>query len=191
MGLISAASVAAQRPSMPQCPELDKSSPAQLLKYLADDGGKQSKECMEFAIRRLGDAEYVPAIDVLIMNLEFESLAVSRGLPGGTVSIYTMRGFYPAKVALTQIGLPASDKLVAAIAKRETTDFSAQLAGEALLSIHSRDDPSIAVAALIAAADSTPDPKAAARLRKEARRMMSTGCPGEFRLQCEAALSGK
>jgi hypothetical protein len=144
-------------------------------------------DCIDAAIRQLGNERYVPAIDVLASYLDFKSPTYT--LPADA-PVYNPRwGYlYPATLALFEIGPPAIESLVRVIASPSSSDTAGTNAAETLMTIN-RIDMSKAVTALTTAAKATTDAVAAARLRDAARKLAST-CPGpELRTKCEAALN--
>jgi hypothetical protein len=156
------------------------------MKYLSRNRARLAPECVEVAIRRLGQERYVPAAGLLASWLDFKSTIY---FVAGDVVFNTQWGYrYPAALALYEIGLPAEAALVRVFAAPSLSDTVETNAGDTLMLIH-RDDMSKGVAALTAAAKATPDAVISARLRDAARRLASTCRDAALRSRWEAALN--
>lgn len=53
------------------CAELESKSPAELVKYLNRERGSQASECVEHALRTLGDQKYMDAIPIILSYLDY------------------------------------------------------------------------------------------------------------------------
>jgi hypothetical protein len=58
--------------SEPSCPTVETMKPEQQLNYLRGERASLPRECIEVAIKRLGEARYAPAADVLAAYLDFK-----------------------------------------------------------------------------------------------------------------------
>jgi hypothetical protein len=177
------------RGSEPVCPAVESMKPEQQLNYPRGDRNVLPRECVEVAIRKLGEASYAPATDVLTSYLDFK---VPGTNPPDAAVVFNVQwptgDKYPAALALFFIRLPASDSLVRAIGDASSSDTVRANAAEVLLFIH-RPDMSKAVAALAAASKAASDAATADRLRQAAT-SLSRKCPGpELRSRCQAALN--
>lgn len=162
------------------------------MEYLEGDRAKLAPECIEYALKHLGIEEYSPAIQTLVRYLDFESptlakvnLAVSRSFDVAWIE-HAYR--YPARTALSYIGLPAAISLVALIANPSTPDVVAENAAEALGDMHNHDR-SRAVALLASSAKAERDALKAERLRAAARKIANACVGAELRNRCELALN--
>lgn len=175
--------------SEPSCPTVETMKPEQQLNYLRGDHASLPRECIEVAIKRLGEARYAPAADVLTTYLDFKVPGTNPPGQNYFVSVQWPLGDQcPAALALFRITLPAADSLVRVIGDASSSDIVRANAAEVLLSINGAD-MSKAVAALIVASRGAPDAATAAQLR-EAAITLSRKCPGpELRSRCEAALN--
>jgi hypothetical protein len=181
--------VGSSRGSKPVCPAVESMKPEQQLNYLRGDHNSLPPECVEVAIRKLGDASYAPATDVLTSYLDFKVPGTNP--PGQDIVLgvqWPTGDKYPAALALFFIRLPAADSLVRAIGDASSSDIVRANAAEVLLFIH-RPDMSRAVAALAAASKGASDAATADRLRQAAT-SLSMKCTGpELRSRCKAALN--
>jgi hypothetical protein len=169
----------------PNCPRLVSAEPAALVSYLNGPEASQTPACTEYAIRQIGDKGYAPAVDTLVRRLGFrrEPGPGERG-EGGAVLEY-MHEWYPATIALFQIGKPALPALLDVLAA-ETSAVVREKALQTVMDI-CREDIVSGVKLIRDAAAARQDKAAQARLLDAAKKSV-TLCRSSIRPRCEAAL---
>jgi hypothetical protein len=165
------------------CEELKNGTASQRIKYLRGDRATLKPACVDFAIEALSHESSLAAADVLVSYLDFRS---SRS-QAEAVSHLLWKPEYPAAEALVEMGSPATESLVRAIASADSSDIQRTNAGDVLILING-GHPMNAIRLLRERSKSAPDTATSARLFESAIRL-SRQCPDEIRSSCEAALN--
>ncbi|HLH09411.1 MAG TPA: hypothetical protein VKW78_19390 [Terriglobales bacterium] len=132
------------------CERLQQATLDELVTYLqSSEGDPSNAECVTFAIYRLGDTRYSPAIPELVTLLGFRRPLDEHEKLGYHIR---MRDYYPAVDALQQIGEPASSAVLHAITEDSTPQVARKNAVIVWMGIH-RNEPEKAVLALKRARD--------------------------------------
>lgn len=175
--------VAAAFAPEPTCPQLASAEPSALVSYLDGPQASQTAACIAFSIRQIGAKKYAPGVLTLIRHLDFRREPDFWG--NGEDVVALQRNWYPAVLALSEIGMPAVAPLVDLLGN-ETTPLVRTKAIETLVGIYG-DDSASAVKLLRAAAVKQEDKAAGTRLLDAAAKAAKI-CPVRVRLQCEDAL---
>ena len=168
------------------CTELSTASTVDLVKYLNRSKDSQKSLCVEYAIRHLGEKKSFEAILVILRYLDYRREPTQFEKQG----IATSHGWYPATIALYEIGKPAMPFIVERLAT-EMTLVERRNALETIMDISSDDFVSavklIRSAAQKVKGDDVRITEAEVRLT-EASREAARMCPPRVRPSCEAAL---
>jgi hypothetical protein len=170
----------------PNCPQLVSAEPPALVSYLDDAEKSQTPACIEYAIRQIGDKVYVPAVDTLVRHLGFRREPEPWEREHGGAVIDLMHEWYPATIALYQIGKPALPALLDVLAT-DTIPVVRQKALQTVMDISSNEDIVSGVKVIRDAAATRRDKAAQARLLDAARKSVLL-CRPSIRPRCEAAL---
>ena len=170
------------------CTELASASSGELLTYLNRGKASQTSSCTEYALRRLGERKYLEAVPVALRYLDFRREPTEAEKHG----LASMNSWYPATIALFEIGKPALPYLVDLLATK-TTEVVRKNALETVMDISS-DDFVSGVRLIRAAAEKVRGNDS--RLSEEEVRLTQASreaakmCPPRVRSDCEAALYG-
>jgi len=184
--MITFLSSAMANAALPRCDVLAESGPSQLIQYLKDGKtGTSNPACVEYAIKRLGDAKMVEALPMLASYLVFHRPETEREKMGMGGAIETPGNDFPAISAISQMGRPALPTLVHVIEEEQSGSQASQNAGYAVVKIlNSRLD---AIRFLKRSAAAAKSSQAQQRL-SDATQQVLTWCHTTERTACESAL---
>jgi len=167
------------------CAEFDGAKAQQLLEYLQRDRSALRPECAVLALQGLN--HYVPAVKTLIKYLDYAIPGDAMKAPVGVIMRLPWLGEkFPAFASLYEIGRPASNDLVAAIAQDRTSGIARANAIQLLFEIY-RDGPSEAVALLRRSGERATD-RRSEYLLIDAARKTADMCRGDEMNRCLNAL---
>ncbi len=168
-----------------ECDRLRSAVPDQLVSYL--DGiapDENNADCITFAIRRLGEQHYEPAIARLTKLLDFRRPLDAREKQGLYVHMQTVGEIYPAASALVEIGVNSLPSVMEAIKGDPTSPKARENAVFVWMGIHRYESPN-GVALLKREADQTNDAKIKPRLTWAVSQAL-TWCGPADRAKCRA-----
>ncbi len=169
------------------CATLQGASPAALVLYL--DGVKDRRQdapCVSFAIQKIGEQKYEPAIPTLTKFLGFRwPLGVNQKQRRFVIE---HDGFtiYPAADALEKIGEDSLPAVLDAMEAKPASREEIEVAVSVWMTIHKNDGP-MGVTLLRQEAAKSADRMARSRLEFAAFRAATGWCTESERPQCEAA----
>jgi len=167
------------------CQDLHEAAPDALLTFLRrTHPNAQNADCITFAIRALGDQRYEPAVDVLAGLLDFRRPATE--LERTTVTLHT---FYPASIALEQIGQSCLPQLLKVITDESFSAVARENAINVWMEIF-KYKRAEGVASLKRAAKGISDPSARQKLDWALNYALKWCGPGDLPKCKEAANSG-
>ncbi|HEV2729240.1 MAG TPA: hypothetical protein VGV15_04340 [Terriglobales bacterium] len=170
-----------------ECATLQGASPDKLVSYLnrvADR--RQNAPCVAFAIKKIGEQRYEPAIPVLTKFLEFRwPLGVNQKQRRFALE---HDGFtiYPAADALEKIGKNSLPAVLRAMKANSTSRQEMEVAVSVWMTIY-KDQTPMGVALLKQEADRTTQPMARQQLGWAAIRAAMGWCNSSEQTQCDAA----
>jgi len=168
------------------CDTLKSTSPTGLVSYLQEsipdhvNGG-----CVAFAIAKLGDQRYEPAIPVLTELLDFHWPPGAHQKQMRFIIEHDGTSIYPAANALKQMGSKALPAVLETIKSRTTSRRSAEIAVTVWMTIYKAQAPT-GVALLKQESDRTTDPIMRQRIAWAARKATEWCAPSE-ESRCETA----
>lgn len=166
-----------------QCPRLEGASASEMLSYVqAAAKDEANADCVSYAIYRLGEIKYEPAVSTLVNLLAFRRPPDENEKAGAYIR---MRGFYPAVDALFEIGPPAAPSLLEAIEGRGTSAQARENAVEVWMSIY-RDDPLTGIRLLRSRLDASNESSAKSNLQWALLRAQRWCAPAN-KLKCKLA----
>ena len=184
MVLITTAAAAAAEP---RCQSLAGSDAKKLMQFLKDaQTASSDPQCVEYALRSLGDAKVLEAIPVLAAYLDFERPETEMEKLGMGGALGTIANDYPAVSALRQMGRAALPVLVQ-VAGSATSSTQAHKNGiYTIMKIFNRGASGIQFLTHSAAIAKSTDAKN--RLFAAASEAV-TWCTAEEKQACESAAS--
>jgi hypothetical protein len=169
------------------CASLQSASPSELVSYLNGvRDRRQNAPCVAFAIKKIGEQGYEPAIPTLTQFLEFRwPLGINQKQRRFVIE---HDGFtiYPAAEALEKIGKDSLPAVLDTMKANYTSRQAMEVAVSIWMMIHKGDGPN-GVALLKQEADKATDKMARSRLEFVAFRASTGWCAESERAQCEAA----
>ena len=174
--ILGAVSVGAQ-----ECTRIQTASSSELVSYLGEivpDQGNAS--CVAFAINKLGNEKYEPAIPVLTKLLDFRRPRTAEEL--GVITLHT---FYPAETALEKIGKASLPSILEAIKGELTSAIARENAVSVWMELYKYESPK-GVALLKREADETKDPAIMQRLHWAVTKSL-TWCNPPDEAKCKKA----
>jgi hypothetical protein len=166
LGLLCLLGLARAQSSNDKCSQLEGAAGKQIVEYLQRDRAGLEPSCILYAIDRLGRQAYAPAAETLVRYLDVPPWPSNgSGIPR-EVTAKTM--FYPAVVALSDIGKPAAPALLDAIGGPGLSEVGRKNAVQTLQFIYKGDSPA-EIADLVRASRAARDPMVAGRLSDVAR----------------------
>lgn len=181
--LLGAAKLAAAQ----QCESVNAESASGLGSYLDKvTDPRQDAPCIAYAIKRLGEQKYEPAIPTLTKFLEFRWPQGVNQKQRRFVIEHDGFTIYPAAEALEKIGKDSLPALLEAMKSNYMSRPALDVAASIWMTVH-RDDGPNGVALLKQEADKTTDKMARSRLEYVAFRASTGWCADSDRAQCEAA----
>jgi hypothetical protein len=167
------------------CESLRSASPDDLVSFLdANPPDEANAECLTFAIHKLGEKRYEPAIPVLARLLDFRRPLNEREKRGLYLHIQGIPEIYPAANALEEIGASALPTVLEVIKAGSASTTARENAVSVWMEIYKYESPK-GVARLKQEADKTND--AAKQNLKWALSKALTWCNPPDEAQCKAA----
>lgn len=165
------------------CEQLENLSVSDVRAFLESAvSANSSAGCVEFAIKRLGEARYEPAISVLVKFLGFRRQPTELEKNGTYIRA---REWYPAVVALEEIGKPALSALLESIKVDNKSTVVRDNAVAVWMQIYKYDTPH-GIARLKHEADKANDPTTKENLKSAVSKALSWCNPVDEAL-CNAA----
>jgi hypothetical protein len=171
-----------------ECATLQAVSPSGLVPYLnrAVDR-RQNAPCVAFAIKKIGEQRYEPAIPVLTKVLEFRWPVGVNQKQRRFVLEHDGFTIYPAAEALERIGKSSLPAVLDAMKANSTSREAMEVAVSVWMTIY-RDQSPTGVALLKQEADRAKEPMARQRLGWAAFRAAQGWCDPSERAKCNAAV---
>ena len=125
-----------------ECEQLKDAASDQLLSYLADlKPDETNAQCITFAIGKLGDQRYEPAVPVIMKFLDFRRPVSVREKQGLYVHIQSTDEVYPAARYLEEMGDKAVHAVLDAIKANSTSPIARKNAVFVWMEIYKSEPP--------------------------------------------------
>lgn len=174
-----------------ECSTLQSASPDKMASYLgAVTDRRQDPACIAFAIQRLGEQRYEPAIPVLTKFLDFRWPVGAHERQARVVLDRVPGTIYPAAAALENFGPEALPAVVTAMGSKWISEAGLEVAVSVWMIPH-RDNPPLGVSLLRQEADNATDPYAKGQLISATILAIRGWCGPSERAQCEEAFHSK
>jgi hypothetical protein len=184
MLLITHAALAAE----PRCQALAGFNPQKLIQFLKDgQTASPGPNCVEYALRSLGDSKMQEAIPVLVAYLDFERPETEMEKLGMGGALGTIGNDFPAVFALTQMGRASLPALVQVVESGTSSTKAHKNGIYAIMKIFHRGAAGIQFLTHSAATAESTD--AQSRLSAAASEAVNW-CTASERPTCESAASG-
>jgi hypothetical protein len=169
-----------------KCESMQTATSDELVSYLKGIVPDESNaECITFAIKRLADRRYEPAIAVLARLLDFSRPLDEREKQGLYLHIQAPEEIYPAANAMEEIGKKALPTVLEVIKGDSTSDTARGNAVSVWMELYKHEAPK-GVALLKQEAEATGDAVATQNLKWALSRALTLCNPGD-RAKCNAA----
>lgn len=174
-----------------ECHTLQAASLEQTALYLnSHPDRQQDAPCIRFAIGRLGEQRYEPAIPVLTRFLDFRWPVGAHQKQARIVLDRDKVTIYPASDALEKFGQDALPAVLTAMEARSTSQVGLEVAVSVWMTLH-RDNAPLGVSLLKQEANSASDPFSRQQLISATYLAAAGWCDRSEQAQCNAVLQAK
>ncbi len=176
------------RLSSQECENLRNATPEQLVAFLNENSpSEDTSQCITYAIAKLGEQRYEPAISALVRLLGFQRPPTDREKRGYHIR---MQASYPAVEAIAQLGKSTLPAILEALRSDTGSPLARANAVFAWMEIYKYEKPA-GIAALRQAVDRATDASSKQNLKWAVSKAMSWCSPIEETECKEAAAKGR